>query len=150
MSANRRPLSVTIIACLYIAVGCIGLVFHLREILATHALHYDGLAIEVTELVALVSGVFLLKGQNWARWLALAWIAFHVAISAFDPFPKLAIHGVFCAGIAWALFHPAARQYFRARPIAPPPLEPESKAYCGCGKKDTIDGVELYSPRDAC
>ena len=37
--------------------------------------------------LAIVCGVFLLRGHNWARWLALAWIAFHVVLSAFHAIP---------------------------------------------------------------
>jgi hypothetical protein len=60
-----------------------------------------------------VSGIFLLRGQNWARWLALAWIVFHVALSAFHPLRELAVHVVLCAFIALVLFRPAAGRYFR-------------------------------------
>ena len=38
----------------------------------------EGVWVGLTELLAILSGVFMLRGQNWARWLALAWIAFHV------------------------------------------------------------------------
>ena len=48
MNANKRPLPVTIVACVYIAVGSIGFVFHLREILMRHTLHYDDVFIELT------------------------------------------------------------------------------------------------------
>ena len=81
-----------IVACLYILVGTVGLVFHFKELLAGHS---DAWGIEITELLALVSGIFLLRGQNWARWLALAWIAFHVVLSAFHPLGELAVHVAF-------------------------------------------------------
>jgi len=106
----KRPLSITILACIYLAVGVIGFAFHFRELLAGH---HDAVAIELTELVAILCGVFLLRGHNWARWLALAWIAFHVVLSAFHAIPELAIHAVFCAVIAWILFRPEAARYFR-------------------------------------
>jgi hypothetical protein len=113
MNASKRPLSVIIIACLYIVVGVGGFVFHLREILAQHAFHLDGLEIELTELVALFCGIFLFRGQNWARWLAVAWMAFHVILSAFEPGRGLLIHSIICVLIIWALFCPAANRYFR-------------------------------------
>ena len=34
--------------------------------------------------------------QNWARWLALAWIIFHVGLSLFHPIGELAFHVAFC------------------------------------------------------
>jgi hypothetical protein len=78
MNATRRPVSVWVLSCLYIAVGAVAFVHYLPELVSHRA---EGLAIEVTELLAFVSGIFMLRGCNWARWLALAWIAFHVAIS---------------------------------------------------------------------
>jgi hypothetical protein len=68
--------------------------------------------VEFTEIIALVSGVFLLRGRNWARWLALAWMVFHVIISAFDPLPAVIIHALFCVVIAWILFRADAARYF--------------------------------------
>jgi hypothetical protein len=106
----KRPLSVTILSCVYLAVGVIGFAFHFRELLAGH---HDAVAIELTEFVAILCGVFLLRGHNWARWLALVWIAFHVVLSAFHAIPELVIHAVFCAAIAWLLFRPEAARYFR-------------------------------------
>jgi hypothetical protein len=58
-------------------------------------------------------------GQNWARWLALAWIAFHVVLSALHPIPELIIHAVFCAVFAWLLFRPEAARYFRGAQSEP-------------------------------
>jgi len=106
----KRPLSITILACVYLAVGVIGFAFHFRELLAGH---HDAVGIELTEFVAILCGAFLLRGYNWARWLAIAWIAFHVALSAFHAIPELAIHAVFCAVFAWILFRPEAARYFR-------------------------------------
>jgi hypothetical protein len=110
MNANKRPLSITIVACLYLAVGAAGFVVHFRELLARHP---DAVGIEITEAIAVLCGVFLLRGDNWARWLALAWIVFHVVLSAFHTIPELVIHSLFCAVIAWLLFRPEAARYFR-------------------------------------
>lgn len=106
----KRPIAVLAIAILYLTVGVVGFIAHFPELLAGH---HDAIAIELTELLALVAGVFLLLRHNWARWLALAWILFHVAISITDPIGKLAVHAVFCILIAWALFRPASGQWFR-------------------------------------
>jgi hypothetical protein len=97
-----------------LAVGAIGFVYHFREVLL---LHKDSVGIEITELLAVVCGAFLLRGHNWARWLALAWIAFHVILSVFDSSHGLVIHGLFCVVIAWILFRPEATQYFRSHAV---------------------------------
>lgn len=114
MKWRRPPFSVLVLACLYIGVGTIGFAAHFRELLARQ---HDAALIELTEMVAVVCGVSLLQGHNWARWLALAWIAFHVVLSAFHSFGELAIHALFCAMIAWLLFGPEGARYFRSARI---------------------------------
>ncbi len=52
-------------------------------------------------------------GQNWARWLALAWIAAHVVISALNLMQGLLIHCVVFLLIAAILFQREAREYFK-------------------------------------
>ena len=110
VTRNKRPLSVTIIGFVYIAVGVVGLAYHARE-----AFQYPGPWIVLVRFLAIVSGVFMLRGHNWARWLAVAWIAFHVILSAFNSLPEFAMHAVFCAVIAWLLFRPQSARYFRLR-----------------------------------
>jgi hypothetical protein len=112
----KRPLSVTMLACLYLVVGTVGFVYHFSEFLA---FRYDSVEVELMEVLAIVSGAFMLRGRNWARWLALAWITFHVIVSAFHAFPEFAIHCVFAAVIGWVLFRPAAGRYFRSVRIEP-------------------------------
>ena len=111
MNAIERPVSVWIVSCLYIAVGTIGFVYYFSELM-TH--HDNSVWIELTELLAIVSGVFMLRGHNWARWLALVWMAFHVAIS-FPVYRQLAIHLAILAGIAGILFRTDTRRYFAIR-----------------------------------
>lgn len=108
MNLSKPPISIWIVACLYIAVGVIGFVHNFRELR-----HPDGVLIEVTELLALLAGAFMLRGRNWARWLALAWMAFHLVLSAFEMSHNLIMHLLIFAAIAWLLFRSDARQYFR-------------------------------------
>ena len=111
MNLGKRPLSILVLSCLYIAIGTIGFAYHFPRPLA---FHYEGVWIEGTELLAFVAGVFMLRGHNWARWLALAWIAFHVAIS-FPVVRQIAIHSLILAVIVWILFQSQARQYFASK-----------------------------------
>lgn len=114
MNANKRPISMTVLACMYLALGTVVFVFHFRELLS---LQQDSVWVELTELLAIVSGAFMLRGNNWARWLALAWIVFHVILSAFHAWPEFAIHGLFSVLVAWILFRPEAALYFRSAKI---------------------------------
>lgn len=111
MNSTKCPLPILVLSCLYIAVGAIGFVYHFPELVA---LRPDSVWIELTELLGVVSGVFMLRGHNWARWLALAWIAFHVAIS-FPVLRQVVVHSAIFVAIAWILFRPDARQYFAGR-----------------------------------
>lgn len=119
MNRDKRPLPVTILGCVYIAVGAIGFAYHFREIWARNALQYDDVWIELVRLLAIICGMFMLLAQNWARWLAVAWIAFHVILSAFHTFGEFATHCLFCAVIVWLLFRPNVGRYFRHLRSAP-------------------------------
>jgi hypothetical protein len=111
VNATKRPVSVSILSCLYIAVGTVGFAYYFPELMAHQD---DSLWIELTELLAIISGVFMLRGHNRARWLALVWMAFHVAVS-FPVYRQMAVHSAIFAGIAWVLFRPDVRRYFAIR-----------------------------------
>jgi hypothetical protein len=110
---NKRPLAVTLIAWLYIAAGTIGVAYHLQEFRPQHPFQYDIVWVSLVRLIAIVAGVYMLPGSNWARWLALAWIVFHVILSAFHSWSELAVHSLLCAVLAYFLFHQPSDQYFR-------------------------------------
>jgi hypothetical protein len=104
---KRIPVTVILIACLYLVVGIGGSVAHFSDRGAP-----DWIWVEVTELLAIVCGVFLLRAHNWARWLASAWMAFHVVISFGDP-RLLAVHSLFFVLIVWCLFRADASRFFK-------------------------------------
>jgi hypothetical protein len=107
---RKPPIPVVIVVAVYLLVGVMGFVYHFRELTAGHQ---DAIAIELTELTAVVAGVGLLMQKNWARWLALAWVVFHVVLSLFHPLGELLIHAILCILIAWLLFRPATAQWFK-------------------------------------
>ena len=106
MGRKRIPVPVILIACLYLAVGIGGFVAHFSDRRAP-----DWIWVEVTEFLAIVCGVFLLRAHNWARWLASAWMAFHVVLS-FGELRQLAIHSLFFVLIVWCLFRADASRFF--------------------------------------
>lgn len=108
MNWTERPVSILCVAFLYIGVGIIGFVHHFPGLLGGHR---DAFWILLVQLIAIVAGVFILYGRNWARWLAVAWIAFHVAIS-FPVLLQIVIHSLLLVAIAWILFRRAVRPYF--------------------------------------
>jgi hypothetical protein len=110
---NKRPIVVTLVGLLYIAVGLGAGVSHLIGFKVQHPFQFDIVWAEATELLAILSGVYMLRGRNWARWLALAWIAFHVLLSALGMLPGLVVHSLFLVVLAYLLFRPASGRYFR-------------------------------------
>jgi hypothetical protein len=110
---NKRPLAVLLIGCVYIVTGAGGFAAHFSELKARHPFENDAAWVELVSLVALVSGVYLLRGRNWARWLALAWMGIHVILSTFHTRLELAVHVLFFAVLTYFLFRPAAARYFR-------------------------------------
>jgi hypothetical protein len=115
MKPSKPPWPVLSIAFLYIAIGTIGLLYHFPAFHGQYDFHQEDFLIELTEAVALVSGIFMLRGRDWARWLALAWIAFHVALSAFHSLQEVLVHALLCAIIAVCLLNPSASRFFRTR-----------------------------------
>ncbi|HZT36298.1 MAG TPA: hypothetical protein VFA28_00260 [Bryobacteraceae bacterium] len=112
MPENRRPLSVTVISVVLIAAGAMGFVYHLADFKAQHSAHSELVWISVVRLAAIVCGAYLLIGKNWARWAALAWMAYHVIVSAFHSRFELAVHAAIFAILAYALLRPEASRYF--------------------------------------
>jgi hypothetical protein len=107
---DARPISVTVLAWLFIAVGVIAFVRNFPSILH---LEKDSFLIEFVELVGLTAGIFMLRRQNWARWLAIVWMAFHVAVAAFFRVQGLLVHILIFAGITVLLLRSDSAAYFR-------------------------------------
>jgi hypothetical protein len=110
---TKRPLSVTIIGWLFIVAGTVGFVYHGAEF-KRGAVQYELVLVCLIRLLAIVCGVFMLRGSNWARWGLLVWIAYHVILSAFHTLFELLMHGLLFAVVAWFLLRPRASAYFRA------------------------------------
>ncbi len=111
---KKRPISITILAWLYIVVGALSTAAHYAEFRTHKSMLNEVVWITVLGAAAVVAGLFMLRGQNWARLLALLWMATHVVISAFQLMHGLLIHSVVFVLIAYLLFRPEAREYFRA------------------------------------
>jgi hypothetical protein len=109
---NKRPYSVAAVGLLFVASGLLGLAYHLGEFKRWHPFPYELLLISALRLVAIVGGVYVLRGRNWARWMAVAWMAFHVVLSAFHSVAQLVVHSVLLALIAGILFRAPATKYF--------------------------------------
>jgi hypothetical protein len=111
---RRPPLAVIVIAALYIVAGTAGLIYHRHEWSLLSQSHQI-LWVSLVRALAIVAGVFLLLGKNWARALAVAWIAFHVVVGATDDVMSLVIHAMLMVIILLALFAPKSQAYFSGK-----------------------------------
>jgi len=105
----KRPIAVTILGCLFIGAGVIGLAYHLSE----RPLDRWVVALSIIRILAVIGGAGLLVGQGWARRLMLAWLAFHALVSAFHSLSEFIGHLVLMCVVAYVLLRPPASQYLR-------------------------------------
>jgi len=110
----KRPIAVTILGLLYIAVGIGSTAVHYAAFHRGRPSINEVVWVTVLGVIAIVAGVFMLLARNWARWLALAWMAFHVILSVGHPLQELIVHTALLLLFAYLLFRPEARAYFRA------------------------------------
>lgn len=110
--------SISIIAWLFVLVGAGDIVLGLADI-RRRQFHSDTLWPIGLGVIAIVCGLFLLRRSNWARWIAVAWLAFHVALS-FGSVSKLAVHGALLVVLAYFLFRSRANGYFASANMESP------------------------------
>lgn len=116
---KKRPLSVTLIAALYILSGISGIVYHAGEWM-DHIAGDDVLAFAV-RVLAIVAGAYALRASAWARWVMVAWIAYHVFLSFFHSAQEIIVHLVVTLITIAALFNKSANDFFRKSLEAPGP-----------------------------
>jgi hypothetical protein len=115
---NKRPLAVTLIAILFFVAGVMAIVYHATELSPHHPFRPEPVWALGVRLLAIVGAIFLFRAQNWARWLLVFWMAFHVVLSSFHSVSKLLVHGLLLALIAYLLFRPSTSIYFQEDPRA--------------------------------
>src|SRR5262245_5821833 len=116
---HKRPISITIIGWIFIAVGIVGLIYH-----STHPKEGHILWILFLRFLALSCGVCLLLRQNWARWLAAVWLAYHVYVGYLHALSEMIIHTLLFAIITFFLFRRSATAYFRGKDSPPTAASP--------------------------
>jgi uncharacterized membrane protein HdeD (DUF308 family) len=105
---TQRPFQVTILGWLFIFVGILSATFHLWR----NPVDRWTVPIMLVGVVAIVAGVFLLRGARWSRWLLIAWLAVHVVISALNSVSEALPHIVLLAVVTYFLLGPPTAAYF--------------------------------------
>ena len=108
----------TIISLIFIVFGSIALLVGLLphgDITAAHRMaeltsHWY---VHVSRILMILGGVFMMYGFNWARWLVVVWIAFHIVVGALHSAFQLLTHVLIFSVILYFLFRPKASAYFR-------------------------------------
>jgi len=108
----KRPLSVTLISFLFILAGTAGIVYHAPE-WKDATLEEESIWAFIVRLLAIIGGVLALRGSNWARWLLVAWIIYHVVLSFYHTTAELAMHALLMIVVLLALFNRKADLYFK-------------------------------------
>lgn len=108
---NKRPILVTIIGFLFIVAGTVGIVYHAGDF-KNLGVSPELIWVLLIRLLAIIGGLFVLRGQNWARWLLVTWMAYHAVLSFFHTPLEFAIHVLFLALASYALFNSHVSGYF--------------------------------------
>ncbi len=109
----KRPFEVTFLGWLFIVVGIVSTAYHLWK----GSLDRWTFPIVLFGAIAVVAGVFLLRGARWVRWLVLAWLAFHVVAGALQSLSFAMPHVVLLVVIGYVLLgQPTSKYYHRPQP----------------------------------
>jgi len=116
---TERPTSITLISWTFVAFGGIALLTGLTgladpaaaERIAQHPGEFW--LTQAIRILAVVSGVFMLYGFSWARWLLVVWAGYHVVLGAVhSPFQFIA-HSLLFGVIVYFVSRPRASAFFR-------------------------------------
>jgi hypothetical protein len=108
-NSMRRPFQVTLLGWLFIAVGILSTTYHLWR----SPIDRWTVPIMLVGIIAIVGGGFLLRGAGWARWAVLAWLAFHVVVSALNSVWDALPHLVLLLVVGYFLLGPPTAKYFQ-------------------------------------
>jgi hypothetical protein len=111
---RKRPIAVIAVGTLFVLAGLVGLTYHAMELVRPGPRDADVYLVLFVRVLAVLSGVFIFRGANWARWLAMAWMAYHAVLSAFDRSTSgTVVHLVMLGAISYLLLRHDASEYFR-------------------------------------
>lgn len=107
----KPPITVIIAGCIYILGGAIPVAYQINKI-AEISSNHDMAWVVGLGVLAVIGGIYVIRGANWARWLLLAWIIFHVVISFYGDTMKIIGHSLFAVLTYILLFNKRANTYF--------------------------------------
>ncbi|RTL60405.1 MAG: hypothetical protein EKK37_06100 [Sphingobacteriales bacterium] len=112
---KNRPVPVLIVAAIFIIAGCTGIIYHAGDFFDPHYQLPELIWVMLLRIAAIVCGVLLILGINWARWLAIAWLLYHIVISTFHSASEVITHTIFLIIVTVLLYLPVSNIYFKAK-----------------------------------
>ena len=112
---KTRPLPVIIVSILFILSGCVGFAYHVKELFGLNNNLNETIWILFLRILAVACGLLLLFRINWARWLTIAWLVYHIIISAFNSTSEMIAHIVLLIMVFVLLFLPVSSAYFERK-----------------------------------
>jgi hypothetical protein len=110
---KSRPLPILVVAILFIIVGLVGFLTHIKDFFEPSEKLYVTLLVQLLRILAIVSGILLLRAYNSGRWLSIAWILSHIIIGALNSTFQLIAHIVLLIVVSILLFLPLSSAYFQ-------------------------------------
>jgi hypothetical protein len=115
----KRPIVVTLLSILFILIGIANTFKAIWPLVGGRTLGISGheltdsALVLISAMLALLGGVFMLRGANWGRWLVLIWMALHVVLSIFHKPVELAMHSLILLILILLLMRGSGAAYFR-------------------------------------
>jgi amino acid permease len=112
---KSRPLSILIVAILFIIVGLSGFLYHIKDFFEPSEKLYEIILAQLLRVLAIVCGILLLRANNSGRWVSIVWILSHILISALHSISEMIAHIGFLVVVSILLFLPRYSAYFQNR-----------------------------------
>ncbi len=68
----------------------------------------------------------MLRASNWARWLLVIWMGYHIVLSVLHSPLQLFVHSLLFAVVLYFLFRRSASVYFRGAKAKPAQVNRDS------------------------
>jgi hypothetical protein len=112
---QSRPWPVIVVCLLFMIAGGVGFIYHFTEMFESGDGMKEAIWVEALRLIAIVCAILLWMGVNWARWLALAWVLYHVIISAKHSVSEVVTHIIILILVAVLLYLPKSAVFFKKK-----------------------------------
>lgn len=108
----QRPIAITAVSWLVIIAGIFGITRGFASARTPWPPEQDLIWVVVVDTIGIACGIFMLRRQNWARWLTLAWIGSHVAVVSFYMRKEILPHAIIFSMVTYLMFRTDVRAYF--------------------------------------